>query len=361
MISKMEMINYKCFAKNEIKFSEMTILAGANAAGKSSIIQALLLFYGSLKNSDKKTDVIDVSNALRIQVGGPKSLVAQNPVELENADFKLSIYDGQNWSVINYKIDMLSPLKLIAEKEEISTMNEVFYLNAERMGPRISYAAGIDDKIVSDGSNAAYLMDRADMAGRKIHESLALNGQASKFSIHVEEWINAILGDVSFSLSTDLIKATTDIKYLNSMVNQEILPTMTGFGISYILSIVTAGLWCSCLEGAVLVIENPEAHLHPYSQSQMGKFLMLLTNAGVQVIVETHSEHIIDGARIQAACMQRTNQMCVNFLSAEENQIKIKEIEVSETGELREWPVGFFDQKSQDLRELFKMRKQNAN
>lgn len=69
MISKMEMINYKCFAKKEIKFSEMTILAGANAAGKSSIIQALLLFYGSLKNSDKKTDVIDVSNALRIQVG----------------------------------------------------------------------------------------------------------------------------------------------------------------------------------------------------------------------------------------------------------------------------------------------------
>lgn len=361
MVSKLEMINYKCFAHNEIKFSKMTILAGANAAGKSSIIQALLLFFSSLKNSDKKIDVIDVSNALRIQVGGPKSLVSQNSVELENADFRLSVKDSQNCSVINYKIDMLSPLKLIAEKEEINIEDELFYLNAERMGPRISYAAGMDDKIVSDGSNAAYLMDRADMAGRDVHESLALNGHASKFSIHVEEWMNAILGDISFSVSTDLVKATTDIKYSNSMVNQEILPTMTGFGISYILSIVTAGLWCSSVEGAILVIENPEAHLHPYSQSQMGKFLMLLANTGVQVVVETHSEHIIDGARIQAAYMKKTDEICVNFLSTEENVIKIKEIEVSATGELSEWPTGFFDQKSQDLRELFTMRKRNAD
>lgn len=358
MISKIKMLNYKCFSNSKMDFSKLTILAGANAAGKSSIIQALLLAYNSL-NTHEKT--IDVSKALGIQAGGPQSLVAQNMIELDNADFCLMLSDGKKCSDIHYKIDKLSPLKLCFETNKINILGELFYLNAERMGPRISYPAGIDDKIVNNGSNAAYLMDRADMEGRKVHNSLALNGPASKFSIHVEEWMNTILGDVSFCVSTDLVKATTDIKYSNSLANQEVLPTMTGFGISYILSIVVAGLWCSCLEHSVLIIENPEAHLHPYSQSQMGKFLMLLANAGVQVIVETHSEHIIDGARIQAACIKKTNDICVNFLMAKDDKVKIKKIEVSETGELSEWPVGFFDQKSQDLRELFMMRKNNAN
>lgn len=358
MVRKIIMQNYKCFSDSEIDFSDLTILAGANAAGKSSVIQALLLAYYSLNAHDK---TIDVSKALGIQVGGPQSLVAQNSIELDNADFCLKLSDGQNWSNIYYKIDKMSPLKLDFEVGGDNILNELFYLNAERMGPRISYPAGIDDKIMSNGSNAAYLMDRADMEGRKVHELLALNGPASKFSIHVEEWMNAILGNVSFSVSTDLIKATTDIKYLNSMVNQEILPTMTGFGISYILSIVVAGLWCSCLDSPILIIENPEAHLHPYSQSQMGKFLMLLANAGVQVIIETHSEHIIDGARIQATCINNTNGICVNFLLAENDKITTKKINVSKTGELDEWPAGFFDQKMQDLRELFMLRKSNAN
>lgn len=358
MISKMELKNYKCFSDNQIAFSDLTILAGANAAGKSSIIQALLLAYNSL-NTDNAT--IDVSKSLGIQVGGPKSLVSQNAIELENADFYLALYDRQKQASVNYRIDKLSPLKLYIETNKEDIIDEMLYLNAERMGPRIAYPAGVDDKIVSDGSNAAYLMDRADMEGRKIHESLALNGPASKFSIHVEEWMNAILGDVSFSVSTDLVKATTDIKYLNSIVSQQVLPTMTGFGISYILSIVTAGLWCSSLEKSILIIENPEAHLHPFAQSQMGKFLMLLANSGVQVIVETHSEHIIDGARIQAALLKKTNNICINFLSVVLEKINIKEIKVSPKGELDDWPAGFFDQKSQDLRELFMMGKRNAN
>ena len=358
MVSEMQLINYKCFPDIRIKFSGMTVLAGANAAGKSSIIQALLLAYRSLGVSDK---TVEVSKALGIQTGGPRAMVSQNPIELESADFVIKLYDETDEMEISYIIDKISPLKLNFKTNGVNIRKELIYLNAERIGPRITYPAGVDNRIVSDGSNAAYLIDRADLEKRKIHPSLALNGRSSKFSIHTEEWMNAILGDVSFSISTDLVKATTDIKYRNSVVDQEVLPTMTGFGLSYILPIVTAGLWCSGLENAMLIIENPEAHLHPYSQSQMGKFLMLLANAGVQVIVETHSEHIIDGARIQAAFLKETKKLCINFMSIEEDKIDVNNIKVSENGELAEWPKGFFDQKTQDLRELFLMRKRNAD
>ena len=109
MVSKMQLINYKCFPNTQIKFSDMTILAGANAAGKSSIIQALLLAYNSMNIQDK---AIEVSKALGIQVGGPKSLVSQAPIELDCADFIIKLCDNKNWSTINYIIDKMAPLKL---------------------------------------------------------------------------------------------------------------------------------------------------------------------------------------------------------------------------------------------------------
>ena len=213
---------------------------------------------------------------------------------------------------------------------------------------------------MSDGANAAYLIDRADMQQRKISEKLAFSGQVTKFSIHVEEWLDTILNDVNFSVSTDLVKSSTDVKYKNALVDEGVLPTMTGFGISYILSIVTAGLWCSSLENAVLIIENPEAHLHPAAQSRMGKFLQLVASSGVQVIVETHSEHIIDGVRIQAACQKETENVKIKFFSSQEGKVNVKDIKVNEYGELTDWPEGFFDQKSLDLRDLFLMRRKNA-
>ena len=169
--------------------------------------------------------------------------------------------------------------------------------------------------------------------------------------------MNVILGDINFSITTDYIKAITDIRYGNEVAEEPVLPTMTGFGISYILSIVTAGLWCASLKNVSLLIANPEAHLHPAAQSRMGKFLECLADAGIQIIVETHSEHIIDGARIQAALMKQTDDIQIYFFSKEKDGIHVDEIDVDENGELSEWPNGFFDQKGQDLRELFQIRR----
>lgn len=358
MIQKLILKNFKCFSDSEIALNQMTILTGANAAGKSSIIQALLLAMSTLKCQDSS---IDVSKSLGIATGGPSSLIAQNRIELNDADFSIEIKDSSGSVIIDYNIDKFSLLKLHYDIFGNQISSGTYYLNAERIGPRISYSAGCDDDILNNGANAAYLIDSADLEDRKIADVLALNGKSSKFSIHVEEWMNAILGDVRITISTDYIKATSDIKFGNTNIDKEVLPTMTGFGISYILSIVTAGLWCSTLKNSVLIIENPEAHLHPFSQSQMGKFLQLLSFSGVQVIVETHSEHIIDGARIQAVYTKATDNLVVNYLSNSANGIEISKISVDKEGELSEWPAKFFDQKAIDLRELFYLRKKNED
>ena len=357
MIKNIILKNFKCFPEMSLELEKLTVLAGANAAGKSSIIQALLLVFSTIR---EKVGSIDATKAIGIPVGNPKALISQNKVELDDGDFEVVIEEAQNTVVLKYSIDKLSPLKLLYKCIGENVDSQMFYLNAERCGPRISYPAGYDEDIMSDGANAAYLIDRADMQQRKISEKLAFSGQVTKFSIHVEEWLDTILNDVNFSVSTDLVKSSTDVKYKNALVDEGVLPTMTGFGISYILSIVTAGLWCSSLENAVLIIENPEAHLHPAAQSRMGKFLQLVASSGVQVIVETHSEHIIDGVRIQAACQKETENVKIKFFSSQEGKVNVKDIKVNEYGELTDWPEGFFDQKSLDLRDLFLMRRKNA-
>ncbi len=357
MIKTVELKNFKCFNHLQLPLAELTILAGPNAAGKSTVVQALLLAEATAR---EKGDSVDASEALGIAVGSPGALVSQNLTECPDGDFLVGIQGEEAAAAFSYRIDKLKTLKLSYKQSGVLPAGRLFYLNAERLGPRISYPAGADETVLSDGANAAFLIDRADMQKRKIPKSLALDGENSKFSIQVENWMNAILGDVSFSVTTDYVKAITDIRYGNGLAGQPVLPTMTGFGISYILSIVTAGLWCASVEKATLMIENPEAHLHPAAQSRMGKFLECLADAGVQLIVETHSEHIIDGARVQAAWMKRTAGIRIYFFSKEKDEIQVENIQVDENGELSKWPKGFFDQKGQDLRELFHIRRKHA-
>ena len=72
-------------------------------------------------------------------------------------------------------------------------------------------------------------------------------------------------------------------------------PIHTGFGLTQSLPIVVAAL--SAAKGGLILVENPEIHLHPSGQALMGHFLAQVARAGIQVIVETHSDHVLNGVR----------------------------------------------------------------
>src|SRR6202012_5567513 len=72
-------------------------------------------------------------------------------------------------------------------------------------------------------------------------------------------------------------------------------PPNTGFGLSFVAGIIVAGL--AAPGNTVLMVENPEAHLHPKAQSLIGEFLARVAAGGTQVFVETHSEHVLNGMR----------------------------------------------------------------
>lgn len=111
----------------------------------------------------------------------------------------------------------------------------------------------------------------------------------------------------------------------------------------------------------MLIVENPEAHLHPAGQSRIGFFLAMMAKAGVQVVLETHSEHVINGIRIAALKLgMDTQDICINFFSIDyaEGMHKVERIKMNDRMDVLEWPEGFLDQEEQDLRTLRKLRRQ---
>lgn len=354
-MKKLELNNFKCFVKNCLEFRPFTILTGINAAGKSSIIQALLLYNHAAEKGENI--VFDVNGILGIDVGSPKNLVSQNAVELENADFRVSV----DHHPINFKIDKESGLNVYATQIQNAEPAQIWYLNAERMGPRMSYRAGGEEYMKPDGSNAVYLMERADNIELQIPEVLIVDDVSRKFSYQVECWMSLIMGNVQLEARVEADKALAELKIRNDFVEDSVIPTLTGFGISYELAVVVAGLWLAAKGKGILIVENPEAHLHPSAQSTIGKFLAMVATAGVQVIVETHSEHIVDGARIQMYGLDNREQFLVNYLTHQGSEMQIMRLLIEENGELSDWPEGFFDQKQADLRELFRLRRKNGN
>jgi predicted ATPase len=126
-----------------------------------------------------------------------------------------------------------------------------------------------------------------------------------------------------------------------------------GFGVSQILPILV-----ECLrtrEGETVVLEQPEIHLHPSLQSKLADFLICMAKSGKRLVVETHSEHLINRLCLRIAQEESgeikdlLNTLFVSFDGKEQTSV-VKPIEINEFGEIENWPVGFFDEN--DAREL---------
>jgi predicted ATPase len=130
-------------------------------------------------------------------------------------------------------------------------------------------------------------------------------------------------------------------------------PTNVGFGYSYALPILIAGL--TAKKDTILIVENPDAHLHPSAQSMITKFLGLVANCGVQVFIETHSEHILNALRVMVVQnnMKAQDIKVMYFDRALEDYYET--ITIEENGMLDHWPANFFDQAERDLNVLLEI------
>lgn len=367
-IESISLSNFKCHRKEKIELQNLTILTGSNAAGKSSLVQGILLAKKSWNEVENKK--IRTNDVYGINLGLPANIVSED-YQGENVELTVSTNGIEHTVILSVNEAESSELYFdIMNIDEILECNDktksdfkkinLFFLNAERIGPRIySPLKDIENFSVGNkGENTSYTLNEIDKTQKLVPEyKLKKNLKISsieRFSANCEEWLKTIIPGTEFKFHVDNEKNIATIKYGNE--GDFYLPTATGFGITYVLPIIVQSLVASMLENSVVIIENPEAHLHPYSQSVLGKFLSLVAACGVQVIIETHSEHIIDGCRIQSYKMGKCQNTEIIFFEKKDKRSSYQEIKILENGELEEWPSGFFDQKRLDLRELLEMR-----
>lgn len=377
-MKKIVIKNFKCFEEQEVNFKNLTILAGANGSGKSTVIQVLLLFLQSSKKHNLGELLL---NGYYIEAGTAGNILYENAKE-DYISFELFFDNGKN---LLYKYNIKNRDSRILEleyKKNIDSEDEVLvkkasseivkrttglledflqldFISADRYGPKLVYKTNNeDDSIGKYGEFVPYIIDQYKLdilENKKVY----FNSDIANSSLitEINNWLGYILDGVR--IDTEVINNVNISMLKMTNYPQTILdyksPTHMPYGASYVLPIILGCLLHSESGYKKVIIENPEAHLHPSAQSKLGKFLAKMAYAGVQIIIETHSDHIINGIRIAIKNKEISNNDVIfnSFSKGEElGENFVEEIYIDENGRLNKWPEGFFDQYEKDMMEL---------
>ena len=175
-------------------------------------------------------------------------------------------------------------------------------------------------------------------------EFLTLENQANA-------WLKVISPDLDFHVR----RLGSDFQIRYSTVNAQGIPlsanaSNVGYGITYALPMITAIL--SSSPGDVIIVETPEAHIHPAGQARLMDLCALAAANGIQVILETHSDHIVHGVlRNLKKGVLEEDEVAVLFFDKEidEEQPCIVPQKVTQKGRIRKPSSGFFDQYMNDM------------
>jgi len=365
--------NFKCFIDAEIELSKITLLTGSNGTGKSSLIQALLLVRIALEKTASGTFELDDFDKQWVKVSVPLndlyelklgSVYQLFNLETEADNFLIEL-DGEQFrfslapeSAGNDVVEVYYPVTIATKPLPFWRLPAFYYLHTERIGPRLDLYAHHTDFI-----HCGY---RGELTGQvlyrfgfthKIFDQRAHDAiKSQNLQQHVDAWLADICPGTRGVVVEQFGVARFQIRLRSSGTKQEILATNIGFGISYALPIIVQGLMAE--PESVLIIENPEAHLHPKGQSNIGYFLGLVAAAGVKVIIETHSEHVVNGVR-RAALSNKSlfpAEINIYFFKFDEQGHGYDTIVQDENGEMSDFPVDFFDQVNQDMSAMMKLR-----
>jgi len=348
MLDALHINGFKCFDKVEIPLRSFNIFSGTNSSGKSSAIQAfLLLCNNAVKNATSPLNGMwlrlgtfdecrnHLINARKFSVG------ISTGNETFEAEF-CSSEDDANDVAISYKIESTALQNFLSLENR-----HIFYLPANRIGPEDFYQKNFD-RVNFLGNKAEFIVDYLFKKGKDaVAPPLIVDTASVTLEHQVNYWLEKLLGinntirdlGLSNSLSIDFTRGK----------GKPVRPYHMGSGVSFALGIIVSCL--SAKPNDVVVIENPEIHLHPKAQSDLTEFLCFAANAGIQIILETHSDHVFNGVRKAIVKKEiNHNDVAVQFFQLSANAISNNtSIEINEHGRLIVHPKGLFDQFDDDL------------
>jgi predicted ATPase len=366
MITSIDIRGFKRFQAKAFDIAPLTILTGLNGSGKTSLIHALLL--ASEASSGSSTGVVRLNGPFGLELGTAEDI--RNWKSDEPVKFVIGSGSGDE---ATWKFGMPSEDALYVTVEQkpdklpdaFSGLPRAFsYLCAERLGPRSTLGASPRPPTeLETGVRGEYCAQILESLGDKLIEDPSRvhsdreENAPTMLKYEVERW----LAEVARPVEIDAIRYPGSMLFalrFRSPGGDWVRAPNMGFGLSYALPVILAGL--TARAGGLLIVENPEAHLHPAGQSRMGTFLGWLSSHGVQVMIETHSDHVLNGIRraIGEHKYLAENKAIVYFFeSAEGDEPVVHKLGFTAIGGISHWPPGFFDQFQTDVAALGRVRR----
>ena len=390
MITELRAQNFKSWEDTgKLRFAPLTGLFGANSSGKTSILQVLLMLKQTVERPAKDSSdwnellyfgdqrsLVNLSNFdavihehqqdLSLGISVSWKLLEQINIEGNLTDFlsfstaikKSGLYGFRyivdecdfelEWTPQGhiFKSAGVRPFRFYGvikstELEELflplqnafeNLFSRILYLGPLREHPRPRYTW--------DGDHPKSI----GQEGEKAIPAL-LSGRIRRFPIdeQILNWLQRLELIHSYDLRP-VSGAGRDYEFLVKKYKggPDVRLTDIGFGVSQVLPVLILCYYAP--EGSILILEQPEAHLHPKVQTELADVLIdVVKNRNLQIILESHSEYLL--SRLQRRIAEKkiaATDTALYFCEIKDGTSEIEQLNVDEYGNIRNWPQDFF-------------------
>lgn len=367
MIEFIRIQRFKTLLDASFPLASLNLFSGLNGMGKSSLIQVLLLLRQSYeRNTLEKRGLLLKGDYVTLGTGQD---ILSEQAEVDSLEF-LFKWTKREPVRFHFKYSSDSDLQSneteskLNNPEALSLFNTRFqYLSADRISPRTQYE--ISDfhinELNSIGNHGEYTVYFIAVKG---HEDIALpdlrHNKTATFNLleNIEAWMSELSPGIRIQATCQPQLNSAALGYAfvqGSAITASFKPQNVGFGLTFALPVVTALLRAKA--GDLVIIENPESHLHPAGQSILGKLCALAAANGVQLFLESHSDHFLNGVRV--AVKQKIIEpdlVSLFFLQrdfvGQAHATTVINPTIDSHGRIDSWPKGFFDEWDMQLEKL---------
>lgn len=373
-IANITLQNFKCFSALNLPCAPLTLLTGHNAGGKSTALQALLLLTqglreapnvnllplnGSIVDLGSGGDVIRHSASPQMLSFGAESsreraiwhfavdkdLSARGLICLDRISYDR---DGESVNVPNNRMLPHS----MSTSGLVGTLRNTTFIGAGREMQFEAYpvprsSAHVRGDVGRSGEYAPYwYLEFADDEVSPMRRHPTDNRETVR--AQVDAWLSELFPSARANAERLAVDAPVRLSFSLGQTSPWSKPANVGYGLSYAFPMIVALLTAE--HGSTVVIDSAEAHLHPQAQSHVGYFLARMAGSGLNVFAESHSDHLLNGARLAVRDgLLKPNDATIHFFDRRAQAPSVTTVAVDKNGAISDWPEGFFDQTERDL------------
>lgn len=354
-ISQVRMKNFRSVAQAEVNLAPLTLLVGENSSGKSTLLSALRL--SSIIGPDlNHIDEFDDPGILHKRAGHHDQVSLGLDIRGTKAgtwELDLDWCPGRESGVTNDADENNVASSFLAAVRHIGPLRQLegdtrktgLYPLSSSVGDKGELTAGI-------------LLDQGDeVTGLPLPENIAMKKSdvLRSWVAHLElvEDVKARRPDKSDPFSSFERHSVLEVRPHGLDC---FLPlSSVGVGVSQVLPVLVECLMAD--PGNVILLEQPELHLHPALQQRLADFFIAMVRSGRQLIVETHSEYMV--SRLRRRIVEDPEDGLLDLAKVvfaerdrETGLTTYRDVELSPYGAIEEWPAGFFDQAAEEERAI---------